>query len=337
MIRHIIKATNAEEIQAAIEAGTLTAPYLAYDSSANTANLVYPQGKTIPEVDYTEESGESVPIVLGNMFVTYRGEYGYLRAQINIPLTFNDSEIGMPKVIVIKKSEYDSAYESHVANEELTEGEFNASLLNNDPNDKYTNSGRSWYAHCIYTVDYPFGAEVQWVTEKSGNNDGGWIEPPTSGSDQYVVIAGQANYTTGVVGDDDVYNIGTYTLVPGVTDSPAVVWESIQEAACDQIPGPTNNQRGCWFRVAPNSVYDSVRYAGYIEGDCNAAQAIDGSVSDIRDASITAATNWNMTDENPFTFVKVSNANLGSFAFRLYNSATGAVSGTKYTNCFYVE
>lgn len=336
MIRHIIKASNAEEIQAAIEAGTLAAPYLAYNSSANTANLVYPQGKEIPEVDYTEESGESAPVTAGTIFRTYRGQYGYLRAQINIPITFAESVYGYPKVYVINKEAYDNAYEQQGGSAEIDESDFIQMIFYpGEGQDRCINNGYIYEARSVYDGDYAFGKEIMWLTEKDLNNSD-YIQVPSDGSTGYVVIACQCNYTY----DNPEYGakLGEYTMLPGVTDSPGVVWESIQEGASDQIPGPSNNERGYWARVAPNSIYDSVRYAGYVLGDCSPQEAIeDDYYGNVRDASITAETNWAMTDNNPFTFVYAGGGSTGGFAMQFYNSETGEESGFFGKGYFYLS
>lgn len=338
--RHIKKFNNAEEIQAAIEAGTLASPYIALDASSNTINLVYPQGQTIPDIDEEEEGGSAVPITMdGAILRTYKGMHGWLQTQLSFPVVFNNAGDYTPRVIVVRKSNYDNGLSQVQAG--TTEADYIASLFLNNGEEGPVHPEYWWFAESLYSGDYPWGEPVTWISTKNWWGSNSYIPVPVTPSqneddDTYLILAafcGSDGHTT----SGNAYKIGSYKLTPGMTNSSAVVWEGIQEYAvnCQWVEGEDHKMTFS-IRVPANTVYDSVKYVGYWEDEYSGADAI--ALNTARTASVGASNDFYMEDLTPWDFTNTSDhTKTAMFAVKLYNSSTGAQSNILTPAIAYVD
>ena len=346
MIRHIIKANNAAEIQAALTAGTLASPYIAMDVSANTTNLVYPSGSQPGEV-VQDEDRSSVPVSMyGAIMRTYKGMHGYLQTQLSFPLIFSNKGDYTPRVIVVRKSNYDNGFSQ--VQEGTTEADYIASLFLNNGEEGPVHPEYWWFAESLYSGDYPWGEPVTWISTKNWWGTSSYITVPVTPSeseddDTYLILAAFCGLD-GHATSGNAYKIGSYKLTPGMTASSAVVWEGIQEYAVDvhtvedpDNPGEYLPGRAFSARVPANTLYDSIKYANYFEEDMSATEALQNS-SDIRDASIGSTQGFTTSDDNNFMWNNTSeNTKTASVVIQLYHSVTGASLPAKGYAIFYCD
>ena len=343
--RHIKKFNNAEEIQAAIEAGTLASPYIALDASSNTINLVYPQGETIPDIENEEEGGSSVPIAMdGAILRTYKGMHGWLQTQFSFPVVFNNAGDYTPRVIVVRKSNYLNGLSQ--VQEGTTEADYIASLFLNNGEEGPVHPEYWWFAESLYSGDYPWGEPVTWISTKNWWGTSAYITVPVTPSqseddDTYLIFAAFCGLD-GHATSGNAFAIGSYKLTPGMTGSSAVVWEGIQEYAVDAptIEDPQTGDslgRGFSARVPANTLYDSIKYASYFDEDETASQALQNS-TDLSDASIGVNQEFNVYDSNVLSWINTGeNTKTACVAIQLYHSVTGASLPAKGYSMFYCD
>ncbi len=344
MIRHIIKANNAAEIQAALTAGTLASPYIAMDVSANTTNLVYPAGSQPGEV-VQDEDRSSVPVSMyGAIMRTYKGMHGYLQTQLSFPLIFSNKGDYTPRVILVRKSNYDNGFSQ--VQEGTTEADYIASLFLNNGEEGPVHPEYYWFAESLYSGDYPWGEPVTWISTKNWWGTSAYITVPVSASeseddDTYLILAAFCGLD-GHATSGNAFIVGSYKLTPGMTGSSAVVWEGIQEYAVDAptIEDPQTGDslgRGFSARVPANTLYDSIKYASYFDEDETASHALQNS-SDLRDASIGLAQSFSVYDSNVLSWVNTGESTkTASVAIQLYHSVTGASLPAKGYSMFYLD
>lgn len=94
MSRHIIKVRSQAELEAAIAAGIITPPYIAFDSSSNTTNLVLPSGREPASIDYEEEEEPlwNSPQLVSNMYTTDSSSGEYTDASGNFQIVYAEDE-----------------------------------------------------------------------------------------------------------------------------------------------------------------------------------------------------------------------------------------------------
>lgn len=344
MIRHIIKANNAAEIQAALTAGTLASPYIAMDVSANTTNLVYPSGSQPGEV-VQDEDRSSVPVSMyGAIMRTYKGMHGWLQTQLSFPLIFSNRGDYTPRVIVVRKSNYDNGFSQ--VQEGTTEADYIASLFLNNGEEGPVHPEYWWFAESLYSGDYPWGEPVTWISTKNWYGTSSYITVPVTPSeseddDTYLILAAFCGLD-GHATSGNAFMVGSYKLTPGMTGSSAVVWEGIQEYAVDAptVEDPQTGDslgRGFSARVPANTLYDSIKYASYFEEDETASQALQNS-TDLRDASIGLAQSFSVQDNNVLSWINTGDSTkTASVAIQLYHSVTGASLPAKGYAMFYLD
>lgn len=345
MIRHIIKANDAAAIEAAVQAGTLASPYIAYNMTANTTNLVYPQGKEIPDVDYEQEGGSSTPISMyGAIMRTYKGMHGYLQTQLSFPLIFSNKGDYTPRVIVVRKSNYDNGLSQ--VQEGTTEEDYMASLFLNNGEEGPVHPEYWWFAETLYGGDYPWGEPVTWISTKNWWGSSTYIPVPVTPSDNedddtYIILAAFCGLD-GHATSGNAFIIGSYKVTPGMTNSSAVVWEGIQEYAIDAptVTDPDTGEeigRGFSARVPANTLYDSIKYTSYFEDEETPEEALQNG-TDVRDASIGSEQEFNTYDSNVLSWHNTSeNTKTACVAIKLYNSVTGATLPVKGYAVFYCD
>lgn len=344
MIRHIIKANNAAEIQAALTAGTLASPYIAMDVSANTTNLVYPAGSQPGEV-VQDEDRSSVPVSMyGAIMRTYKGMHGWLQTQLSFPLIFSNKGDYTPRVIVVRKSNYDNGLSQ--VQEGTTEADYMASLFLNNGEEGPVHPEYWWFAETLYGGDYPWGEPVTWISTKNWWGGSTYIPVPVTPSDNedddtYLILAAFCGLD-GHATSGNAFVIGSYKVTPGMTNSSAVVWEGIQEYAIDAptVTDPDSGEelgRGFSARVPANTLYDSIKYTSYFEDEETPAEALQNG-TDVRDASIGVNQEFNVQDNNVLSWHNTSeNTKTACVAIQLYHSVTGATLPVKGYAVFYCD
>ena len=342
MIRHILKVNNNAEMQQAIASGLLQAPYICYEASSNVTNFVSEYGKEIPAVDYTEEESSNLIYIDGAYSNSYRGKHGELRTQISFPVVFKDNGNYLPRVLFIRKSNYDGALETFLSqHDSSTEADFIATLFVVQNEDGPVHPEYYFYAESLYPSDYPWGEPVTWISTMNWWGTSMWITVPTEASsnpddDKFVIVAAYCNPSTQHAVSGNAFKLGIYTVTPGMTGSARVVWEGIQEYAADMEGGDFEGRKAK-LKVPANTVYDSVRYNAYLDSEYDAEGAIT-QASGVRDASIGQAESFNMFDDTPFVIVNTGeNTATGCLAIQLYHSVTGVASDYKGYAIYYVE
>ena len=334
MIRHILKVNNNAEMQQAIASGLLQAPYICYEASSNVTNFVSEYGKEIPSVDYTEEESSNLIYIDGAYSNSYRGKYGELRTQISFPLVFKDNGNYLPRVLFVRKSNYDGALETFLSqHDSSTEADFIASLFTGQNEEGPIHPEYYFYADCLYPSDYPWGSPVTWISGTNWWGTGNWIPVPTETSedpndDKYVIVAAYCNPSTQHAVSGNAFKLGVYTVTPGMTGSARVVWEGIQEYAVDaEVDDSVANGRRVKIRVPANTLYDSVRYNAYMEYEGYTDETAITQKSGVRTATINQSTNFYFQDSVPFAYNNTSgNTTTGYLALQFYNSVTGVTS-----------
>ena len=148
MSRHIIKVSSQAELEAAIASGLITPPYIAYDSSSNTTNLVLPSGREPASIDY-EQAAEEGYLTFNNAYINeYSIESPFLRGYVGFSATINsypDSPYTSLGVAIVPKADWDERVTA------LTED------LGDDPTDEevvesFVNPNSDYYDG-IYSAD----------------------------------------------------------------------------------------------------------------------------------------------------------------------------------------
>ena len=356
-VRHLKKFNNAEEMQAAIAAGTLASPYVALDSSSNVVNLVLPAESEPSTIDYSQESDNKVRLTDRITVDEYLVEGSFLDARLDISIIFDEMPGCVPQVRVCDRS----WYELEVSQQGLTEEEFMLACFN--PNGIDTLGGHerydytSWNYLSAVPASFEYNNSIHWKSGTGYNNSG--VNPlrtsannlpvPSEdvslvlgGNDRqgyYVVLAAYIDEMTGV--PVKAYKLDNYRMDVYLTNDSSLVNSTMPNTKYAYeyrySGGELTTELDYTFYILQNSVYDKARLVMYWAEDYSTPEeAMTGSSDYLREYDVA-----NFTQSGAFRNFGFSSKldaegwplnNSGDtdlharFALQLYNSTTSVES-----------
>lgn len=273
--RHIGKFNSAEAMQAAIQAGKLASPYVAYNVSSNVVNLVLPEGDIPATIEYSREGDDPVPspsmYLVGSPSVDYIGGGVFLRGQIHFGAGWTDAPEGYESAVfgVVPADKWaeraeelgtDSSaeiIESFLNPESETyEEQYIADEINTRSADGSTGSFKS-------SDDLEIGIPYE--------NEAGY-DPETD----YYIIGGF--YPQGDTDSTYSYNLGKYVLENHLTDDPELI------EFFGVINSMTNDEFDYWGGITQNDIYPRVAVGFYFQSvfdaSFQAAYALDNTLTE---------------------------------------------------------
>ncbi len=295
--RHIIKTASPEQVQAALQAGTLAEPYISLitqDSSVEGYEskglyVQVPEGGA-PDMFVKEYIEEPLLYLTDSPSIDYIGGNVNLRGQIHFGAGWDASvlgEYGYPKLGVVPAGVWDERADelgtdssSEIAESFLNEdyGTYDSQYIAEQINTRAMATSGSYKSSDDLEINIPYENEVGYNPET-----------------EYYIIGGF--YKDKETGSPYSYNLGKYVLDDYLTDDP----ELIEFGGV--INGLMNDEFNYWGGITQNDIYPRVAVGLYLQSvfdaSFQAAYALDNTLTE--EEFLTTFRDSSMVDVHYYT------------------------------------